>query len=53
MTMLAFELAATIRHDGQGGVTDLLETDAGLASWIELGGPRLPTCSGGPSNPLR
>jgi predicted RNA-binding Zn ribbon-like protein len=39
MTMLAFELAATIRHDGQGGVADLLDTDAGLASWMESNGP--------------
>jgi predicted RNA-binding Zn ribbon-like protein len=35
MTTLAFELAATIRHDGQGGVADILDTDAGLAEWVQ------------------
>jgi predicted RNA-binding Zn ribbon-like protein len=35
MTVLAFELAATVRHDGQGGVADGLETSAGVADWIE------------------
>ncbi|WP_112244214.1 CGNR zinc finger domain-containing protein [Kribbella monticola] len=35
MTTLAFELAATIRHDGQGGVADLLATDRGLAEWVD------------------
>ena len=39
MTTLAFELAATIRHDGQGGVADLLETDPGLAEWLRASGP--------------
>lgn len=38
-SMLAFNLAATIRHDGQGGVADLLATDAGLGSWLEENGP--------------
>jgi predicted RNA-binding Zn ribbon-like protein len=39
MTTLAFELAATIRHDGQGGVADLLEADPGLAEWLRENGP--------------
>jgi predicted RNA-binding Zn ribbon-like protein len=38
MTGLAFNLAATIRHDGQGGVADLLATDAGLAEWLDDNG---------------
>jgi predicted RNA-binding Zn ribbon-like protein len=38
MTTLAFELAATIRHDGQGGVADPLETDPGLAEWLRDNG---------------
>jgi predicted RNA-binding Zn ribbon-like protein len=38
MTRLAFNLAATIRHDGQGGVADLLATDAGLAEWLRDNG---------------
>jgi predicted RNA-binding Zn ribbon-like protein len=39
MSTLAFELAATIRHDGQGGVADLLATDLGLAEWVGDIGP--------------
>ncbi|QNE18458.1 hypothetical protein F1D05_11795 [Kribbella qitaiheensis] len=39
MTTLAFELATTIRHDGQGGVADLLATDAGVADWLRDNGP--------------
>ena len=31
---LALELAGTIRHDGNGGVADDLETAAGLSAWI-------------------
>ncbi|MEV1010454.1 ABATE domain-containing protein [Streptomyces sp. NPDC049881] len=31
---LALELASTVRHDGQGGVTDDLITPAGLTHWI-------------------
>jgi predicted RNA-binding Zn ribbon-like protein len=34
MTVLALELAATIRHDGQGGVADALETTVGVEEWI-------------------
>jgi predicted RNA-binding Zn ribbon-like protein len=32
---LALELASTIRHDGQGGVADDLDTDAAFAAWLE------------------
>lgn len=31
---LAFELAATIRHDGHGGIADALDRPDGLDSWI-------------------
>ncbi|MCT9929631.1 CGNR zinc finger domain-containing protein [Planotetraspora sp. A-T 1434] len=31
---LALELAVTIRHDGQGGVADDLETVQGLTDWV-------------------
>lgn len=39
---LALELAATVRHDGQGGVADDLETVAGLAAWLAGREPALP-----------
>ena len=32
---VALQLAATIRHDGHGGVTDDLDTVEGLALWLE------------------
>ncbi|MFG1620341.1 CGNR zinc finger domain-containing protein [Kribbella sp. NPDC049227] len=35
MSTLAFALAATIRHDGNGGVADLLATPADTATWVE------------------
>jgi hypothetical protein len=34
MTTLAFALAATIKHDGHGGVADLLSTPAETAAWV-------------------
>ncbi|MFI5697247.1 CGNR zinc finger domain-containing protein [Kribbella sp. NPDC051586] len=34
MTTLAFALAATIKHDGRGGVADLLATPAEAAAWL-------------------
>ncbi|MGW6200508.1 CGNR zinc finger domain-containing protein [Kribbella sp. NPDC055110] len=34
MTTLAFELAATIKHDGHGGITDLLSTREDAAAWL-------------------
>ncbi|MEV0801703.1 ABATE domain-containing protein [Kribbella sp. NPDC050281] len=38
MSTLAFALAATIRHDGNGGVADLLATPADAATWVEQHG---------------
>ncbi|TCC46683.1 hypothetical protein E0H75_26900 [Kribbella capetownensis] len=35
MSTLAFALAATIRHDGNGGVADLLATPADTDAWVE------------------
>jgi predicted RNA-binding Zn ribbon-like protein len=35
MSTLAFALAATIKHDGHGGVADLLATPAEAAAWLE------------------
>ncbi|TWD73285.1 CGNR zinc finger protein [Kribbella amoyensis] len=35
MAAVAFEVAATIRHDGRGGVLDELESATGVATWIE------------------
>lgn len=37
----ALELASTIRHDGQGGVTDDLSAVDGLAAWIDAQGDLL------------
>lgn len=35
MSGLAFAVAATLRHDGNGGVADLLATPAQAAAWVE------------------
>jgi predicted RNA-binding Zn ribbon-like protein len=35
MSTLAFALAATIKHDGQGGVADLLATPAETTAWLD------------------
>jgi predicted RNA-binding Zn ribbon-like protein len=35
VSTLAFALAATIKHDGNGGIADLLETPEQAASWLE------------------
>ena len=35
MSTLAFALAATIKHDGQGGVADLLATPAETTDWLD------------------
>ncbi|MFD3403758.1 CGNR zinc finger domain-containing protein [Kribbella sp. NPDC058693] len=35
MSTLAFALAATIKHDGHGGVADLLATPAEAVVWLE------------------
>src|SRR5438128_2338976 len=34
MTTLAFALAATIKHDGHGGIADLLSTPEEAAAWL-------------------
>jgi predicted RNA-binding Zn ribbon-like protein len=34
MTALAFALAATIKHDGHGGIADLLSTPAEATTWL-------------------
>lgn len=34
MSTLAFALAATIKHDGHGGIADLLATPADVARWL-------------------
>lgn len=34
MTTLAFALAATIKHDGHGGIADLLSTPAQAGAWL-------------------
>src|SRR5947208_12029700 len=34
MTTLAFALAATVKHDGQGGVADLLSTPTEAVAWL-------------------
>ncbi|GAA1128735.1 CGNR zinc finger domain-containing protein [Kribbella jejuensis] len=39
MTTLAFALAATIKHDGHGGVADLLSTPAETAAWLTENNP--------------
>ena len=35
MSVLALELATTVRHDGQGGIADSLETVAGVEDWLQ------------------
>jgi predicted RNA-binding Zn ribbon-like protein len=54
MSTLAFALAATIKHDGHGGVADLLATPAEAAAWLadhqdelaQVLGPARPRLSG-------
>jgi predicted RNA-binding Zn ribbon-like protein len=41
MTTLAFALAATIKHDGHGGITDLLATPAEAVTWLRDHDPLL------------
>jgi predicted RNA-binding Zn ribbon-like protein len=35
VSTLAFALAATIKHDGHGGIADLLETPADTVTWLD------------------
>jgi len=60
MTNLAFALAATIKHDGHGGIADLLSTPAEAAAWLaghrdlvaEVLGGRLPAPLSGKNSAL-
>ncbi|WP_199846058.1 ABATE domain-containing protein, partial [Streptomyces europaeiscabiei] len=43
---LALDLALTVRHDGDGGVTDDLTDPMGLATWIRAHADVLPAVAG-------
>ncbi|MGH4031422.1 CGNR zinc finger domain-containing protein [Actinomycetota bacterium Odt1-20B] len=43
---LALDLALTIRHDGNGGVTDDLDAPAGLTAWVRERSAQLPLPDG-------
>ncbi|WP_286247712.1 CGNR zinc finger domain-containing protein [Streptomyces graminofaciens] len=43
---LTLDLALTLRHDGQGGVTDDLATPTGLTTWVEAHADTLPAATG-------
>ncbi|MEV6416629.1 CGNR zinc finger domain-containing protein [Kribbella sp. NPDC051718] len=49
MAPLAFEISATIRHDGQGGVADGLATVELTETWIRANAPLVEEVLGGPS----
>lgn len=51
MSVLAFELSATIRHDGQGGVADGLATVESTREWVEAKGPLAAEVLGRPFDP--
>lgn len=51
MSVLAFELAATVRHDGQGGIADGLETVAGVENWLQRNSPLVTDVLGRPFDP--
>ncbi|HZX03334.1 CGNR zinc finger domain-containing protein [Kribbella sp.] len=61
MTTLAFALAATIKHDGHGGIADLLSTPEESVAWLReqkpplthVLGPVLPTDLGRFLHPIR
>jgi predicted RNA-binding Zn ribbon-like protein len=48
MSTLAFALAATIKHDGHGGVADLLATPAETITWLNQHEPLIETVLGQP-----
>lgn len=48
--MLALELAATIRHDGHGGLLDTLGTAEGVEAWLERTSPLVAELLGSPSD---
>lgn len=41
-TLLTLDLAATLRHDGHGGVADDLDTPDGLTAWVRAHAAALP-----------
>jgi len=51
MSALAFDLAATIRHDGQGGVADELATADAVRDWIVAKAPLVAEVLGRPFDP--
>jgi predicted RNA-binding Zn ribbon-like protein len=48
---LAFQLAATIRHDGRGGVADALDSAAGVEAWIQRNSALVTELVGRPLDP--
>jgi predicted RNA-binding Zn ribbon-like protein len=48
---LAFQLAATIRHDGRGGVADALDSAAGVEAWIQRNSALMTELLGWPLDP--
>jgi predicted RNA-binding Zn ribbon-like protein len=52
MSVLAFELSATIRHDGQGGVADGLTSVDATREWIRANGPLVAEVLGRPFDPV-
>jgi predicted RNA-binding Zn ribbon-like protein len=49
--VLALELAATVRHDGHGGLLDLLADDAGVQAWLERTAPSVTEILGRSATP--
>lgn len=49
----AFALVGTIAHDGNGGITDCFEEDAGVDAWLAEHFPGLPPRSGEEAERLR
>ncbi|WJV50608.1 CGNR zinc finger domain-containing protein [Streptomyces flavofungini] len=45
-TLLTLDLAATIRHDGHGGVADDLDAPGGLTAWVRAHAAELPDALG-------
>ena len=52
MSVLAFELSATVRHDGQGGVADGLASVDATREWIQAKGPLVADVLGRPFDPV-
>jgi predicted RNA-binding Zn ribbon-like protein len=49
--VLALELAATVRHDGHGGLLDLLADGAGVQAWLERTAPAVTEILGRSATP--